>query len=381
MAPLLPTISNIYASLHESPNGPGDARPTAFQIIKDNDLIGKLSDKVFLVTGGTNGLGVDVVRQLAKTGATVFFTARDAEKGEKVKQDIVEAGQTDGDLRAAKLEVILMDLRNLQSVKKGAEDFMRRSENLNVLVNNAGGSFAFILSCSFLIVVVFVLNMQHATGIALTPYGLTEDGFEQQFGVNHLAHFYLFQLLKPLLLRSSSAEFNSRIISVSSSAHTFGSVFIGNYNLENIEGGYTPFAGYAAAKTANIWFATELERRYGRQGLHGISVHPGGILTGLQRYHDPSIVPMLEQYLKMDHISKAMKSIEQGAATTVLAAVGRSYEGKGGFYMEDCGISSPMPDDAPMGSPGFKPWAYEEEGEKQLWVDSLNMIGMKEDTE
>ncbi|KXL51223.1 hypothetical protein M433DRAFT_113631 [Acidomyces richmondensis BFW] len=341
MAPLLPTISNIYASLHESPNGPGDARPTAFQIIKDNDLIGKLSDKVFLVTGGTNGLGVDVVRQLAKTGATVFFTARDAEKGEKVKQDI--------------LEVILMDLRNLQSVKKGAEDFMRRSENLNVLVNNAG--------------------------IALTPYGLTEDGFEQQFGVNHLAHFYLFQLLKPLLLRSSSAEFNSRIISVSSSAHTFGSVFIGNYNLENIEGGYTPFAGYAAAKTANIWFATELERRYGRQGLHGISVHPGGILTGLQRYHDPSIVPMLEQYLKMDHISKAMKSIEQGAATTVLAAVGRSYEGKGGFYMEDCGISSPMPDDAPMGSPGFKPWAYEEEGEKQLWVDSLNMIGMKEDTE
>jgi len=146
MAPTIPKISNTYAALHKSPNGPGDSRPTAFQIIKDNDRIGKLSDKVFLVTGGTNGLGVDVVRQLAKTGAKVFFTARAAEKGEKVKRDILDEGKTDKDLQDARLEVILMDLRNLKSVKEGADDFMRRTDKLNVLVNNAGQSLALLLS-------------------------------------------------------------------------------------------------------------------------------------------------------------------------------------------------------------------------------------------
>ena len=201
------------------------------------------------------------------------------------------------------------------------------------------------------------------------------------FGVNHLAHFYLFLLLKPLLLASTTPSFNSRVISVASSIHQMGSVLVGDYNLEDFvsKNGYSPFIGYANSKTANIWFANELERRYGSQGLHAISVHPGGINTGLSRFHSEDALKALEPLLQMEHIVKQFKDIEQGAASVVLAAVGREYEGVGGFYMEDCRVSPPYPEDAPLGSVGYRPWAYDEAGEKTLWKDSLAMLGLKDD--
>ena len=136
---------------------------------------------------------------------------------------------------------------------------------------------------------------------------------------------------------------------------------------------------YAQAKCANIWMANELERRYGSKGVHSISVHPGGIETGLQNSHDEASAAMIKEYLKMPHIRDALKSVEQGSASVVAAAIGREYEGVGGFYMEDCSVSPLMPDDAMMGSPGYKPWAYNEEGEKTLWRDSLKMVGVQED--
>ena len=213
----------------------------------------------------------------------------------------------------------------------------------------------------------------------MTPHVVTENGFEQQFQVNHLSHFLLFQLLKDLLLASSTPSFNSRITVVGSSAHTFGSVRRGDVNFEKREGGYNPIEAYAQSKTANTWMANELDRRYGSKGVHSISVHPGGIETGLQNSHDEASWKMLQQYLQMPHIRDAMKSVEQGSASVVLAAIGKEYEGVGGFYMEDCGISPPMPDDATLGSPGYKPWAYDQEGEKALWSDSLKMVDFQED--
>ena len=138
--------------------------------------------------------------------------------------------------------------------------------------------------------------------------------------------------------------------------------------------------GYGHSKTCNIWFANELERRYGSKGVHAMSVHPGGITTtGLGNSHDPSVLPMLEYALSLENVKRSLKDIGQGAATTVLAAVGKDYEGVGGMYMEDCGIATPLPDDPPMGSPGYKPWAYDPEGEKQLWIDSLRMVGLDSD--
>ena len=128
--------SNRYASSHTSPSGPGDARPTAAQIIADNDLVGALSGKIFLVTGGSSGLGVDIVRQLAKTGASVFFTSRDASRGEKVKGGLVAEAKAEG--REVRIEVLEMECGSLASVRGAAEAFRKRADGLNVLVNNAG---------------------------------------------------------------------------------------------------------------------------------------------------------------------------------------------------------------------------------------------------
>ncbi|KAK1808023.1 hypothetical protein LTR12_017629 [Friedmanniomyces endolithicus] len=153
MAP--PSIPNPYAEAHASPSGPGDARPTAYQMIKDNGLLGKMTDKTFLVTGGTDGLGLETVRTLAKTGARVFFTARSAEKAKKIVDLLAVEGKTDGDLKDARIEWVQIDNMSLKSVRAGAEDILRRSDQLNVLVANAG--------------------------IANTPHKVSEDGFEAQF--------------------------------------------------------------------------------------------------------------------------------------------------------------------------------------------------------
>lgn len=120
----------------------------------------------------------------------------------------------------------------------------------------------------------------------------TLDGYEQQFGVNHLAHFYLFQLLRETLLKSTTPSFKSRVIAVASSIHTMGPVKLDDYNFEK---DYNPFVAYASSKTANIWMANELERRYGGRGIHSISVHPGGFESGFQSSHDEQAGKMIEQ--------------------------------------------------------------------------------------
>lgn len=131
-------ITNRYEEAHVSPNGPGDARPTAYQILKDNDLIGKLSDKTILITGGSDGLGKESIRQLAKTGAKVWFTARNPDKAKKVVEELAEEGERDPELKDAKIDFVVIDNMSLKSVKAGAEDFLKKSKQLNVLMCNAG---------------------------------------------------------------------------------------------------------------------------------------------------------------------------------------------------------------------------------------------------
>ncbi|EQB52162.1 hypothetical protein CGLO_08239 [Colletotrichum gloeosporioides Cg-14] len=330
-APNLPQIANRYASAHANPQGAGDARPTALQIIQDEGLVGKLSHKVALVTGGTNGIGLELVRTLAKTGMRVFFTARDPVKGQKVKEKL----QSEDAL--FKLEVVEMELKSLESVK---------------------------------------------AGIAATPHGFTKEGFEQQFGVNHVAHFYLFQLLKPLLLNTAATHgVNVRIVSTASTSHTASTVLPeNNYDTANPNGkGYEPGVSYAHSNTAKIWFCNELERRYGSKGLHAISIQPGGFTSGLMDSSEEHSKVMLNKMIQMPHIKKIWKSVEQGAATNTLAAVGKEFDGVGGIYMEDCGVSKPIPDDLHWAGYGFKSWAFDQAGEKKLWIDSLKMVGLEDD--
>lgn len=137
MSPSIPPAP--YAAVHASPSGPGDARPTAAHIVTDNNLLNALTGKTILVTGGSSGLGVDIVRQLAKTGARVLFTSRDVARGEKVRETLETDAREEG--REARIEVVEMELGRLSSVRSAAEDVLRRldqSEGLNVLVNNAG---------------------------------------------------------------------------------------------------------------------------------------------------------------------------------------------------------------------------------------------------
>lgn len=207
-------------------------------------------DKVFLITGCSSGLGVETAKALATTGATLYLTARNVPAAETALASILKPG---------KVELIEMDLSSLAGIRAGAEQFLARSKQLNVLICNAG-----------------VMAIPNLTA--------TVDGFETQFGVNHLAHFLLFQLLKDTLLASSSFEFSSRVVAVSSSGHRGGGIRVNDYNYVKRPEEYNMCGAYFQSKTANIYMANEIERRFGSRGLHATSLMPGAISTGTQRH-------------------------------------------------------------------------------------------------
>lgn len=206
-----------------------------------------------------------------------------------------------------------------------------------------------------------------------TPKGLTEDGFETQFGTNHLGHFLLFELLRPILLRSVTPDFHSRVVAVTSSAHRKSGIRFGDLMFERDK--YEPALAYAQSKTANIYMMNEIERRFGGRGLHGLSVHPGLIFTGLQRFVDDGVMeewrkPGMKPYLKTE---------EQGAATVVVAAVGREWEGKGGVYLEDCRESGPAKEGFRTVDPGYAMHIWDQESAERLWEESRRLVGLPED--
>ncbi|RDW57637.1 putative short-chain dehydrogenase [Coleophoma cylindrospora] len=329
-----------YAKQHEQPQGPGDARPTALQIIEDDGLVGKLSDKVMIVTGCTSGLGIETARGLHATGAKLFITVRNQEKGEAVIQDILQTSPGKGSL-----ELLLMDLSNLASVRSAATDFLSRSDKLNVLVNNAG--------------------------VGLTDT-MTADGFEMAMGTNHFGHFLFFQLLKPMLLQSSTPAFQSRVVNVSSSGHRLSPIRF--HDMDFTKEGHSKWAAYGQSKTANIYMANSIERHYAAQGLHGFSLHPGTIFeTGGLRHATE------EDYAALggaEALQNVEKSVAQGAATSVWAAVATQLEGRGGVYLSDVGEARPAAEGEVVGGPGYGPHAYDEEAEEKLWALSYTAVGL-----
>ncbi|KAH7156586.1 putative short-chain dehydrogenase [Dactylonectria macrodidyma] len=330
-----------YAELFAKPQGPGDARPTALRIIRDNNLTNKWADKVVLITGGTSGLGTETARALVATGARVFITARDLEKAQGVVDNILKSSEGNG-----KLEVIEMDMNSLESVKKAAQSFLSKSTTLNILVTNAG--------------------------IMATPEGSkTADGFEQQFGVNHLAHFALTALLLPVLVNSSTPAFNSRVITLTSAAHRYSAI---NWDDVNMTKNYDPWVSYGQSKTAVIWMANYIDRVYGPRGVHAVSVHPGGSLTGLHQNVTPE---MSAEWQKDTAMMASMVSPEQGAATSTWAATADVWEGRGGKYLSNCSVGGPAQDITSILDPGYGPHVYDEEGENRLWALSCELTGVK----
>ncbi|KAF2669385.1 NAD(P)-binding protein [Microthyrium microscopicum] len=328
--------------------GPGDARPTAIQIVKDENRVGTLSDKVVVITGTSGGIGVETVRAMHLTGATVFATARKADVLHSVVEEILKS---DPDNKAPIHEIII-DQTSFASVRKGAQEILEKSNGkVNILINNAG--------------------------VMATPEGKTEDGWETQFGVCHLSHFLLFQLLKPALLASSTKDFNSRVVNVSSFGHRGGPVRTHDYNFT--KDAYDPWLAYGQAKTANIWMANEISRLYGSKGLWAYSLHPGGINSGLGKHLDPALF----EALNTPTIMAYYKSPAQGAATSVWAAVAHEYEGKPSKWLSNCeevgpaeveGLAFGTVDD------GYAPHAFDEAGEKKLWADSCKAVGVENDS-
>lgn len=335
-------MTSRYASVHTSPQGPGDARPTALQIIKDDDLLGKLNGKVALVTGVSSGIGLETAIALSAAGIHVYGAVRNLQKATASLQSHLSPGR---------LELLELDMSSQDSVRRCAADFLSREKNLHVLINNAG--------------------------VMMTPYQLTSDGLESQFGINHLAHFLLFQLLKPTLLASATPEYGSRVISLSSVAHRTGVLDFStpNPNLTNNpkEEEYDPVAAYASAKLANALTAREIQRRYSSRHLHAFSVMPGGIWSGLQSSLPASVV---EAWKGDDEFMKAWKSPEQGAATSVWAAVGKELEGKGGLYLEDCAVAGRAEVDADFGKAGYGANLEEEGVGERLWEVSCGLVGV-----
>lgn len=328
-------MADRYVAAHQTPKGPGDARPTALQIIQDEGLEGQWSDKTAFITGCSSGIGIESARALHKTGATLFLTARNLAKAKTALGDLAQS---------PRVTILELDLESLDSVRSCAKEFLSLSSKLNILICNAG--------------------------VMMPPEGRTKDGFETQFGTNHLSHFLLINLLLPTLVSSTTPEFRSRVVVLASIAHRFGEVNFDNYNFD---GKYDAMAAYAASKTANVWCANEIERRYKDQGVHAWSVQPGSVLTDLTRHFSEEAKA---GFSSDTYLASITKMPDQGAATSIWAATASALEGQGGKYLEDCQIIGKWNPDVGQWSPGYGDHTYDEAKAQKLWDLSLKLVNL-----
>ncbi|WP_436772396.1 SDR family NAD(P)-dependent oxidoreductase [Yinghuangia sp. YIM S09857] len=294
---------------------------TTDEVIAGIDLSGRTA----VVTGATSGLGLETARVLAGAGAHVVLTARDEAKGAEAVAADAGPGRS--------VEAGVLDLTSLASVRAFAAWLLDRHERVDLLVNNAG--------------------------VMATPMGRTADGFELQFGTNHLGHFLLTNLLVPALLRGAPA----RVVNLSSGGHLASDILWDDPNFESTE--YQPWKAYGQSKTANVLFTVELDRRLAARGVRSYAVHPGMIRTNLGRYMNKEQGASLQAKITRADMP-AMKSIPAGAATQVWAATAPELADQGGVYTEDCGISTK-----------HAPWARDPESAVRLWTLSEKLVGEK----
>jgi NAD(P)-dependent dehydrogenase (short-subunit alcohol dehydrogenase family) len=277
------------------------ARTTALEVIGGHNL----KRKEVIVTGSASGIGVETARALAKAGARVVIAARDIKKAEEVAAYIKNTTGNNN------VEVEELELGSLKSIYKFFERYLAKRRPLHILVNNAG-----------------MMN---------TPQGVTEDGFELQFGVNHIGHFALTVGLLPALKEAK----NARVVNVSSLAHIWSDIVFEDINFKNRA--YEGFLSYGQSKTANSLFSVKLTKRFKADGITSNAVMPGGIMTNLQRHMPREAQIQMGLFDEAGNINPQFKTVEQGASTSVWAAVAPELEGKGGLYLEHCQIASLIP--------------------------------------
>jgi NAD(P)-dependent dehydrogenase (short-subunit alcohol dehydrogenase family) len=311
------------------------AESTADEVLEGLDLTGKR----VLVTGVSAGLGAETARALAARGAWVIGAARDLDKAHRA----TEAAR-DGAANGGGVALVELDLASLRSVRACADGLVQANKPLDVIIANAG-----VMAC---------------------PKGTTEDGFETQFGTNHLGHFVLVNRLISLL------GAGSRVVCLSSAGHRFADVSIDDPGFERTP--YSEFVAYGRSKTANILFAVELDRRHRARGVRATAVHPGGIQTELGRHMAPEqMQSMIKNINAANEAAKLpafkWKSIPEGAATSVWSAFVADAADVGGRYCEDCHVAALLDDPAARG--GVRPYALDAERAKALWTKSEEMVG------
>ena len=303
-----------------------------------------LKGKRILVTGASAGLGVETARSLAAHGAHVLAAARDLNKAKAATEQV----QKDAAANGGSFELVELDLANLKSVRACADRLRAKWDLLDVVIANAG--------------------------VMATPFGHTVDGFETQFGINHLGHFVLVNRIAALI------RTGGRLINVSSAGHRRSNVDLEDPNFERTP--YEPFLAYGRSKTANILFAVAFDRRHGQRGVRAAAVHPGIIETELIRHMSPSWLQT-----RIDEINQQLaaagkppihwKSIPQGAATSVWAGLVAPADEIGGRYCEDCHVGTIVPDEVAGDAvtEGVRGYAVDAKTAEALWKKSEELVG------
>jgi len=310
------------------------ATSTAREVAAEHDLNGVRA----IVTGGASGIGVETARALAEAGAEVMLAVRNKAAGEATAADI-------GKTAPGKVSVGLIDLSDFTSVAAFASAW--GDKPLDILINNAG-----VMAC---------------------PQSYTAQDLEMQVGTNHFGHYLLSVLLARALMNAAQDGRQSRLVSLSSIGHRRSGI-----NFDDIhyrQRPYDKWEAYGQAKTANSLFAVGFNERFADLGVNANAVMPGGIMTPLQRHLPREEMIAFGWMDENGKLNDRFKSTEQGASTSVWAALGDELEGVGGLYLENCAQAVPWSQDAPF--EGVMPHALDAELAERLWEVSEETTGAR----
>lgn len=290
----------------------------------------RLDGKVAIVTGGYSGLGLETTKALAGAGAAVIVPARTPEKARAALAGL------------ANVEQAALDLTDPASIETFAREFLASGRKLDILINNAA--------------------------IMASPLTRDARGYEAQFATNHLGHFHLTARLWPAL------KGDARAVSLSSIGHRICPPDLDDPSFER--GKYNKWVAYGRAKSANALFAVGLDARGAPHGVRAFAVHPGGIMTDLQRFMPEEEKRAMGWINERGEVDARFKTPSQGAATSVWCAASAQLEGKGGVYCEDCDIAEAVAADD-KGFSGVRPWAIDAGLADRLWEVSERMTGVR----
>lgn len=309
-----------------------NARSTSDDVLAGTNLHGKR----FFITGVSAGLGIETARALVAHGADVVGAVRNLAKAEAATANVREAAKTSG----GSFALVELDLANLSSARACADKLLADGRNFDVLIANAG--------------------------VMATPFRHTQDGFEMQFGTNHLGHFVLINRMVPLIVDGG------RVVTLSSAGHRLSDIDLQDPNFEHTK--YDPWLAYGRAKTANALFAVAFDHRHRNRGIRACSVMPGAISTELSRDVDEAARQALAENMKRANApALPYKNIPEGAATTLWAAVIAKDDVIGGQYCEDCGVAPIISGESIRY--GAMAYALNPENAEKLWLKSEEMVG------